>query len=166
MINNAIDSAINQPINQLVDTGTPTRKPVRAERGMAAGLELAILVPAFMIMLGLIVAGGRIWFVRAAIVEASYSGARAASLERSAAEARTAGRQATIDQLTMKGVRCGDREIRLDVSGFDAPIGSRASVTNEIRCRISFSDVVLPGIAGSLRLGGWSQAAIDSYRER
>jgi Flp pilus assembly protein TadG len=157
---------IDEAVSKLINAGTPSRKRLRGQRGMAAGLELAILVPAFMIMLGLIVAGGRIWFVRTAIVEASYSGARAASLERSAAEARTAGRQATIDQLAMKDVRCTDREIRLDVSGFDAPIGSQASVTNEVRCRISFGDVVLPGIGGSLRLAGWSRAAIDSYRER
>lgn len=143
-----------------------TARRARDQRGMAVAVELVVLVPALLIMLGLIVAGGRIWFNRSAVVEAAYSGARAASLERNAADAERVGRQATIDQLGMRGVRCRDREIRLDVSGFDAPIGRQAAVTNEVRCRVSFSDVVLPGLAGSMRLNGWSSAAIDSYRER
>ena len=67
----------------------------RDQRG-AASVELVILVPVLVLMLGLLVAGGRLWFARATVVEASQSAARAASLARSSGEARDAGRRAAI----------------------------------------------------------------------
>ncbi len=54
---------------------TPTRiKP--DERG-SASVELTVMVPALVLMLGLIVAGGRVWFARTTVNEAAHSAARA-----------------------------------------------------------------------------------------
>lgn len=136
------------------------------QQGLSPSLELVVLLPALMIMLGLIIGGGRIWFTRTAITEAAYSGARAASLQRDPAAARSAGRQASAEQLRMEGVRCHQRSIVLDVSGFDGAEGDRSSVVGRIRCRVGLDDLILPGMPGSLQLSGRGTAVIDHYRER
>ncbi len=59
------------------------------QRGSAA-VEITVLVPALLLTLGLVVAGGRVWFARTTVIEAAYAAARAASLARSAGEATAA----------------------------------------------------------------------------
>ncbi len=54
------------------------REPACDQRG-AAAVELALLVPALLLVLGLLVAGGRLWFARTTVNEAAQTAARAAS---------------------------------------------------------------------------------------
>lgn len=138
----------------------------RSERGLAPATELVIIVPAVMILLGLVIAGGRIWFARSAVNEAAYSGARAASIERSAHAADVAGRQAAVAELGHHGLNCGDRSIETDVAGFAAPIGEAAQVGATVRCTVAFGDLLLPGMPGSIAFHGKAAAALDTYRER
>ena len=56
-------------------------KRLRDQRG-AAAVELTLLVPALLLTLGLLVAGGRPWFARTTVNEAAQTAARAASLAR------------------------------------------------------------------------------------
>ena len=63
------------------------------QRG-AATVELTLLVPALLLVVGLLVAGGRLWFARTTVNEAAQTAARAASLSRSANAAATAGQEA------------------------------------------------------------------------
>ena len=67
----------------------------RGERGSVT-VELTLVVPALVLVLGLLVAGGRLWFARATVVEAAQSAARAASLARTAGAAGADGRAASI----------------------------------------------------------------------
>ncbi|QDP94712.1 pilus assembly protein [Microlunatus elymi] len=162
-------------INTAPNTASPDKTIVAAgralragsdQRGLSPAIELVILAPALMILLGLVVAGARIWFVRSTLTEAAYSGARAASIQRSidsAAEAATAAADA---QLQTDGVDCAQRRISFDLGGFRAPVGQPAAVTGVVRCRVEFGDVLLPGFPGSLWLTGRSSAVIDTYRER
>ena len=138
----------------------------RSERGLSPAVELVVLLPAVLILLGVTVAGGRVWFTRSAVTEAAYSGARAASLQRDADAAADAGRQATVARLKTEGVHCVTRSISIKTSGFDAAVGEAAAVTTRVRCRVTFGDVILPGLGGSLLLRGAASSAIDSYRER
>ena len=60
----------------------------RDQRGSAA-VELTLAVPALMIILALLVAGGRLWFARTSVADAAYSAARSGSLARTAGEAQS-----------------------------------------------------------------------------
>ena len=60
----------------------------RDQRGSAA-VELTLAVPALMIILALLVAGGRLWFARTSVSDAAYSAARSGSLARTAGEAQS-----------------------------------------------------------------------------
>jgi Flp pilus assembly protein TadG len=139
--------------------------PRRDQRG-AASVELVILVPALMIMLGLLVAGGRLWFARAAVVEASESTARAASLARSAGEARAAGHRAADRVLATEGLRCGGDSVSVDTSAFGIPVGTPATLTATVTCRVPFADLSIPGMPGSITVRSVGAAALDTYRAR
>lgn len=138
----------------------------RSERGLSPALELVLFVPVLMLIAAMIIAGGRIWFAKSIVNEAAYSGARAASIERSATDAGTAGQAATTAELSTQGLSCASTDIALDVSGFDTPVGQPASVTNTVRCRVPLAETALPGLPGSMLLVGHGTAAIDTYRER
>lgn len=138
----------------------------RSERGMSPAMELVLLVPVLILIAGMIIAGGRIWFAKSAVTQAAYSGARAASIERTSAAAGSSGHSATTEQLSTEGLDCLSTVVDLDLSGFDTPVGQPASVSNTVRCRISLGDIALPGLPGTMQLVGHGTAAIDTYRER
>ena len=121
------------------------------QRG-SASVELTVLVPALVLILGLIVAGGRLWFARTTVNEAAQSAARAASLARSAAEAATAGREAGEQSLATAGLRCASTGVTVNVGAFGVPVGTPATVTAATRCRVTFTDLLLPGMPGSIEL--------------
>jgi Flp pilus assembly protein TadG len=122
---------------------------LRNQRG-AAAVELTLLVPALLLMLGLLVAGGRLWFARTTVNEAAQTAARAASLARSTYAATTAGREAGAQSLQTAGLRCRSTSVLI----------------NTAACNVDFSDVVLPGWPGSMELTGRGSAALDTYRSR
>lgn len=137
-----------------------------SQRGLAPATELVVLVPALMALVGLILAGGRIWLARSTVNEAAYSGARAASIERSAPDGTAASRTAAIRELKTDGLHCRPKSIETDVAGFAKRIGERAQVRTEVSCTVTFADLLLPGMPGKMTLRGESAAALDTYRER
>ena len=138
---------------------------LRNQRG-AAAVELTLLVPALLLMLGLLVAGGRLWFARTTVNEAAQTAARAASLARSTYAATTAGREAGAHSLGTAGLRCRSTSVLINTAAFGVPAGTPSTVTSTITCNVDFSDVMLPGWPGSVELTGRGSAALDTYRSR
>ena len=141
------------------------RNAAEDQRG-AAAVELTLLVPALLLVLGLLVAGGRLWFARTTVNEAAQSAARAASLARSADAATTAGRDAGSQSLATAGLRCSSISVSISTAAFAVPVGTPSTVTSTILCMVDFSDVFLPGWPGSIELAGRGSAALDTYRSR
>jgi Flp pilus assembly protein TadG len=139
--------------------------PAHDQRG-AASVELVILVPVLVLMLAVLVAGGRLWFARASVVEASQSAARAASLARSSGEARDAGRRAGSRILATDGLRCAGDSVSVDTGAFGVPVGTPATVTASVTCRVPLADLSLPGMPGSITVRSTGAAALDTYRAR
>jgi Flp pilus assembly protein TadG len=140
-------------------------KRLRDQRG-AAAVELTLLVPALLLTLGLLVAGGRLWFARTTVNEAAQTAARAASLARSADSAASAGREAGTQSLATAGLHCRSTSVLINTAAFEVPPGTPATVTSTITCILDFSDVLLPGWPGSTELTGRGSAALDTYRGR
>jgi Flp pilus assembly protein TadG len=147
-----------------VSSGTPGR-PGRGEAGSVA-VEIALLAPALVLVLGLLIAGGRLWFARTAVVEAAQASARAASLARSPGEASAVGADAGRQSMTTAGLRCASSSVRVSTAAFAVPVGTPATVTSDVSCAVPFGDVLLPGLAGSIDLAGHGSAALDTYRAR
>lgn len=135
------------------------------ERGTAA-VELTLLVPALMVMLGLMVGGGRLWFARTTVNEAAQTAARSASLARTAGEAVRAGADAGRSSMDTGGLRCTNQTVHVDTGAFAVPVGSPATITSDISCSVPFRDVFLPGMPGSITLKGAGASALDTYRSR
>ena len=141
-------------------------RPHGEERGLAAAVEFTLLVPALVLMLGLMIAGGRVWFARTTVVEAAQTGARAASLARTPSAADRDGREAARQSLSTGGLDCASTSVRIDTSGFGIAVGTPASVAAEVACVVSFDDILLPGTPGTIRLSGQRSSALDTYRSR
>ena len=140
-----------------------TRRP--ASRGSVT-VELTLVVPALVLVLGLLVAGGRLWFARSTVVEAAQSAARAASLARSAGTAGAEGRAAGEASLRTAGLVCSSTTVQVGTAAFAVPVGTPATVRATVGCTVPLGDVVLPGLPGSIQLDGEGAAALDTYRSR
>jgi Flp pilus assembly protein TadG len=138
---------------------------LRNQRG-AAAVELTLLVPALLLMLGLLVAGGRLWFARTTVNEAAQTAARAASLARSTYASTAAGREAGAQSLETAGLRCRSTSVSINTAALGVPAGTPSTVNSTITCSVDFSDVMLPGWPGSMELIGRGSAALDTYRSR
>ena len=137
----------------------------RDERG-AAATELALLVPGFMLLLALMVAGGRIWLARSAVSEAAAAGARAATLQRSAGEAEVAAGRVIDANLASASLVCVDRTVSVDTTGFAKAPGIPAVVTVSVSCTVAMSDVLLPGMPGNVSASAVGSSALDTFRGR
>lgn len=129
-------------------------------------VEIALLAPALVLVLGLLVAGGRLWFARTTVVEAASTSARAASLARGPGEALVVGGDAGRSSMTTAGLRCATASVRVSTAAFAVPVGTPATVTSDVTCSVPFADVLLPGLPGSIELAGHGAAALDTYRAR
>ena len=138
---------------------------MRDERG-AAATELALLVPGFMLLLALMVAGGRIWLARSAVSEAAAAGARAATLQRSAGEAEVAAGRVIDANLASASLVCVDRTVSVDTTGFAKAPGIPAVVTVSVSCTVALSDVLLPGMPGNVSASAVGSSALDTFRGR
>lgn len=142
-----------------------SRRWARDQRG-AATVELALVAPALLLMLALLMAGGRLWYARTVVAEAGYAAARAGSLARTAAEAQRAATSAGRQSLATAGMDCRQVKINISTAGFRVPAGTPATVTATIRCTVPLNDVVLPGLPGRIELDATGAAALDTYRSR
>ena len=143
-----------------------TRAPRHASDRGSATVELTLVVPALVLVLGLLVAGGRIWFARTTVAEAAQTAARAASLSRAAGAATTAGQEAGRASLATAGLRCAATSVQVQTAAFSVPVGTPATVRATVGCTVPLGDVLLPGLPGSLALTGEGAAALDTYRSR
>ncbi len=119
-----------------------------------------------MLVLGLLIAGGRLWYARTVVAEAGYAAARAGSLARTAAEARIAAGSAGRQSLATARLDCEQVRVKVSTAAFRVPAGRPATVTATIRCSVPLTDVVLPGLPGRIELDGTGAAALDTYRGR
>ena len=140
------------------------RRP-RDDRGSAA-VELTLAVPALVIMLALLVAGGRLWFARASVTESAYAAARAGSLSRTAGQAGGDGERAAARSLDTAGLRCSTRRSTSTPAVSESPSEVRPRLRATVTCSVPFADLVLPGMPGSITLRASGQSALDTYRGR
>lgn len=134
-----------------------------ADRGSAA-LGAAIFTPAFIALLCVIVAAGRIEIAQGAADAAARDAARTASLADSPDTAESDARQAALDSLQRSGLHCSSVAVSVDTSGIDAPVGQAATVTAVVSCTAPLQDVALPAMPGSKTLTGRMTSVIDEWR--
>lgn len=129
------------------------------ERG-SASVELVLLTPVLVGLLCLTVAFGRVQNARADVEASARDAARAASVERSAVNTRSAGERAARAGLNGRGYECTQLQVNVDTTEFAAD----ATVTATVTCTLQLSDVTGLGIPMKRTLTAQFSEPIDRYR--
>jgi Flp pilus assembly protein TadG len=147
------------------DRPPPSPRGWAADRGSAT-IELAILAPALLALLGLVIVAGRISVAGGAVEQAAASAARAASIARDARAAQASAGRAAEASLRDQGVTCQPLSSSVDTAGFAVDVGSPSSVTVSVRCVVALADVAVPGMPGQRTVTAQMTSPIDRFRGR
>lgn len=134
------------------------------ERGSMA-LEMAIVAPALVALLLMMIGLGRVTLARGAIDAAARDAARQASIARDPATARSAALTSARAALAREGLACSP-SVEVDTTGFSVPVGKSAAVVARVSCEVDLADVAIPGFPGAKRLTSSFTSPIDPYRAR
>lgn len=127
-------------------------------------LEVAILTPALILVLGAMIVVGRVQLAAGAVEHAAAVAAREASLARTTSVA-TAAAQSAVDR-ELAATDCSASSVTVDATGLSAPIGQPATVSVTVRCDIDLSDLAIPVLPGTRTLTGSAISSVDTWRQR
>lgn len=139
-----------------------TRRSLLVDDRGAVATEFAVVMGVVLVsFFALAVFGGRVVQAENDVRSAAHAGARAASLEQTAAAADLAARASVDANLTASGVVCANGlTITVDTALF-APGGQ---VTVAVACDATFADVGSLGVPGSRTFAASATEVIDRYR--
>ena len=136
-----------------------------SERGSAT-LELAIIGPALIVLLAVVIAAGRIQVAGGAVEQAAAAGAREASIARTPAAAVAMAEAAATRVLTQQDLDCAALTVTTDTSGYAVPVGQVGQVGATVTCVVPLSDLGVPVLPGARTLTAQSTSVLDRYRGR
>jgi Flp pilus assembly protein TadG len=129
------------------------------ERGSVA-VEVAVIAPALVFLLLLVVYAGKVAEAEGNIERAAANAARAASLRQHPRDATTDAQNTAAANLAAAGVPC--LEVTTTVDTDDLVPGGTVTVT--VRCDASMADVTLLGVPGQRAFTATAVEVIDTYR--
>lgn len=139
---------------------------MRSDEGGASPLEMVIMAPFLILIIGVLIYGGRTRAADNSVEQAATDAARSASTARSSSQAQEAARTAALASLQRQGLKCSETTASIDTSGFRKPAGTPANVTATVTCVVSMADVSIPGIPGSKTVTASWVSPLDIYRAR
>jgi Flp pilus assembly protein TadG len=119
------------------------RRRLRGERG-SVSLELVVLTPGLLLVIGVLIYGGRLELAKQSVQSAASQAAREASIARTQPEANSTADAAATRSLA----------------------GTPATITAEVTCVVNLSDLAVPGVPGSQTVTATADSPLDTYRER
>jgi Flp pilus assembly protein TadG len=141
---------------------------VRGRRGAEDGdatLELVILAPVILALIGLLVAAGRTSVAQGSVQAAARDAARQASIARDPATAEAAAVASATAALRQDALDCTP-VVTVDTAGFSVPVGQPARVSAQVGCTVPLSGLLVPGLPGSKTLRASFASPLDPYRAR
>lgn len=146
----------------------PTRRHRRRtdERG-AVAVEFVVMVPALVLIIGFVIAGGRLAHAQQTVQLMADSGARAASLARTAAAAEEDVDLVVHSDADDADLNCSSGlTSSVDTSGFAAPLGQPAEVSVDVACEVTLGDLLVPGLPGTWSVNASARSPLDRFRSR
>jgi Flp pilus assembly protein TadG len=150
---------MRSPRTQPPRTGLP-----RTERGSAA-IEAVVGLPAFALLVGLIICGGRVATTHEGLQSAAAEAARSASIARDPRTATDDARHAATRSITNQDIHCHGITVRVDTSDFHKQPGQAGAVKVTVSCRLDLSDLSVPGVPGSRLLTATMTSPLDTWRQ-
>jgi Flp pilus assembly protein TadG len=139
--------------------------PLADETGSAT-LELAVIAPALLVLLSLVIVAGRVAAAAGAVDQAAAAAARAASLARDARSAQTEADRIVQASLRSQGVTCAPLTSDVDTAGFSVAVGRPASVSVQVRCSVPLADLAIAGMPGTRLVSASAASPLDRFRGR
>lgn len=124
------------------------------------------MAPALLLLLAVIIYGGRLAVAQQSVQAAANQAARDASIARTAGAAQSAAGQTAAVALASAGLTCQSSTVSVNTAGFDAPLGARSAVSTTVTCVVSVGDLFIPGVPGTQTVTATAESPLDSYRER
>jgi Flp pilus assembly protein TadG len=147
----------------MMNTNTPpTAGP---ERGSIA-LEVAVVAPALLLLIGLVVGAGRIALAEQAVQQAAAQAARDTSLARTPSAGVTAGRATAARVLSGQGLDCTSSSTSVSAAALGYPPGQPGTVTVATTCQVRLGDLVVPGFPGVKTLRAEASMVVDTFSAR
>ncbi|MCL2783309.1 MAG: pilus assembly protein [Propionibacteriaceae bacterium] len=137
----------------------------RMSRG-SVSVEVALLVPVLVLVAALATAGWRIWWAGAQVRAAAEAAARAASVQVSVAKAGAVVDEVVAADLRTAGLHCRDIKVDDNLTAVGLPPGVAGTVTVSVTCAVALDDLLVPGLPGSITVGGQAVESIDMFRSR
>jgi Flp pilus assembly protein TadG len=122
-------------------------------------VEAALIAPALLVLMLLVVYAGRAAQADADVRSAAARAARAASLTTDAQAATAAATAVATANLTTAGIDCRDPDVRVNA---DLRAGGRVTVT--VGCQVANTDLALLAVPGSRRSTATATQVVDTYR--
>jgi Flp pilus assembly protein TadG len=147
-------------------------QPGRRDRAAGnAALELVILAPVVVLLIGLVIAAGRTSVANGSVAAAARDAARQASISRTPGAAMAAATSSARADLAREGLDCTPApDVSVQVAGpntgFNAPVGQPATVSATVSCQVPLADLLLPGVPGSKLLTATFTSPLDPFRGR
>jgi len=141
------------------------RRRLGGERG-SVSLELVVLTPGLLLVIGVLIYGGRLELAKQSVQSAASQAAREASIARTQPEANSTADAAATRSLAEQGLNCVSSSVSVDTSAFASPAGTPATITAVVTCVVNLSDLAVPGIPGSQTVTATADSPLDTYRER
>lgn len=142
-----------------------SRRRASSDRGNAA-LELLVLAPVILALIGLAIAAGRTSVAQGSVDAAARDAARQASISLTPTAARQAALSSAYAALRADGLHCRPVVILDLAQGFGTPLGQPAQVSASVSCTVRLSDLLVPGVPGTRRLTARFTSPLDPYRSR
>ncbi len=141
-----------------IHTGRTTR-----EQGSAT-VELAVITPLVLLVLTLLVAGGRMVTAEASLDATTTAAARAASLARTPAAATHAAQSTSAATLSQQGLSCHGHALQADTTALTTGPGTGGQVMVTSHCTVELAALLVPGLPGSVPLTAHAASPLDPYR--
>jgi Flp pilus assembly protein TadG len=132
---------------------------IGGDRGSVA-VEVAVVAPAFVILMLLVVFAGRVSEADGNVRRSTSEAARAASLRQYPEDAASDAESVARTNLSATGVNCVD--LAVDVGTDDFSAGGTVTVT--VTCTASMADVTLLGVPGTRTFTARAVEVIDRHR--
>ncbi|PRY09900.1 TadE/TadG family type IV pilus assembly protein [Kineococcus rhizosphaerae] len=135
-----------------------------AEEGSMA-VEMAVLAPAIGLLIGFVIAAGRLSVSQGIVQAAAVDSARMASISRTATAAQAAARSGAEASLQGQPNTCSSYTVQANTAGFAQRVGVPAQVEVTVECTVPLADLI-PGLPGSKTITKTAISPLDTYRER
>ncbi|MEU7488065.1 TadE/TadG family type IV pilus assembly protein [Streptomyces sp. NPDC042319] len=123
-------------------------------------MELVLVTPLLVVILLIVVALGRLAGARLVVADAAHQAARAATLARTDAGARTEAQSSAAAALSEAGSACTRPKVSVQTDGL-RPGGT---VTARVTCTADLGELSRTGMPGAVSLGSTAFSPVDTYR--